>query len=148
MYIHIDIFLKMKSYDFQQHCQLFFRSLCKTQGFRTIQNEAGYIGFCAKLLNKDTLKCNVTDSLVSSVMNMRRRLLDKERRELQQQNADGVGCSEWVVGVNDPVDKHTDDIVGVILIWGRRAADENFAFGFLKAVGETGNQDVLQNLFG
>lgn len=39
--------------------------------------------------------------------------------------------------------EHRDDIVGVVLIWGRRASD--YFLPLLEANGETGNQNHLQD---
>ena len=81
--------------------------------------------------------------LVSGVVYVRRRLLDEQRGELQQQNAHGVRRAERVVGIDDAVDEDADDVVVAVLVGRRRAADQRLTVAALEARREARDQDVL-----
>ena len=81
--------------------------------------------------------------LVCGVVYVRRRLLDEQRGELQQQNAHGVRRAERVVGIDDAVDEDADDVVVAVLVGRRRAADQRLTVAALEARREARDQDVL-----
>ena len=52
---------------------------------------------------------------------------------MQEEDADGVGGAERVVGVDDVVDEGGDDVLGVVLVGRGRAADERVALARVEA---------------
>ena len=89
---------------------------------------------------------NVDDALVSGVVDVMRRLLNEQRRELQQQDAHGVRRPERIVRVNHVVDEDADDVVRVLVVRRRRSANQSLTLVTLERDGEARDQHVLQNL--
>ena len=82
-------------------------------------------------------------------MYVRCSLLHQQWWELQQQDAHGIRCAEWILWVDDFVDEDADDIViKTVLIWSWWAPNQSLAFILLEGAGKDGDQDVLQDLWG
>ena len=73
--------------------------------------------------------------LVGGVVDVRRAQVHQQAAELQEQDAHGVGGAEGVVGVDDVVDEGGDDVLGVVLVGRRRAADQRVALASVEANG-------------
>lgn len=79
-------------------------------------------------------------------MDVRSSILDKQRRELQQEDAHSIRRAEGVVRVNDAIDEDADDVVCIVLVRWWRSTNQLLTVTFFKRVEEAWNDDKLQNL--
>ena len=79
-------------------------------------------------------------------MDVRRRLLHEQRRELEKEDPDRIRRPERIVRIDDAVDEDTDDIVTAVLIGRGHPTDQPFTLALLKRVRKARDEDVLKNL--
>ena len=79
-------------------------------------------------------------------MDVRRRLLDEQRGELEEEDADGVRRAEGTVGVDDAAHEDADDVVRGVLLRRRLPTDQRPAVAALKVAREARDQHVLEDL--
>jgi hypothetical protein len=71
-------------------------------------------------------------------------LVDKQARQLKEQNPDGVGRSERIVRFDELEDESGDDVLRVFRVRSRRTSDQLFSVTVLKTQREAGNDDELK----
>ena len=83
---------------------------------------------------------------VGSIVDVSSTLVHKKTRELEQQNGDIVRSSKGIVWVDDVEDESRNNIDTILIVRGRRGADQTVAFSMFKAPGKARYENVLEDL--